>query len=517
MKLSVGLVDISPEWRLLLQQIGVAFKTFAESDTTAFNQYPVWILSATTKTGFRETAATFLQNGGAVLTEAQTAKRLFGLKTRRRKIRYISSTSDKIFDNMPICRLNLNSSISNEARHFPQQSGKATVAILSFGKGRIIVLPTRFAESVLIHQSARINFPSHHGERLPSERVSAVSKGNIRRIVQSALAYLFHFRQLPFVRLWPFPNGAKNLFGFRIDTDFGTREEINALYDCCRKFAIPATWFVETKSCANWLPVFAEMKEQEIAYHCYRHRIFSDDAPNRADMAQGLTLLKKSGILPRGYAAPYGEWHPAMTKIVLENKFEYASEFSMDYDNLPFYPFSQNTFSDLLQVPIHPVSVGRLHWARHSESQMIDYYQDVLAQKIAAQEPVFFYHHPGQQRLNVLEHIFKTVNEKRMAKLSFGEYADWWKQRKNLNWQASYTNGLKLETETPSTKHWICAVYPDQKTYIHPLKNTENAESEKIAVPTAQYPKPFNAKQLMKYTKQMLLHDFTWHYGKSKQ
>ena len=48
-----------------------------------------------------------------------------------------------------------------------------------------------------------------------------------------------------------------------------------------------------------------------------------------------------------------------------------------DYDNLPC-SIIKDRFSNVMQIPIHPISIGRLNRSHYSSNEMIEYYSNVL-------------------------------------------------------------------------------------------------------------------------------------------
>ncbi len=75
----------------------------------------------------------------------------------------------------------------------------------------------------------RKNFYTEYGNVETNERVAQVSKGAIVHLIKNALENLYHHRNLPFINLWQFPNGKKSIFSFRVDTDFGTYDQLSQL------------------------------------------------------------------------------------------------------------------------------------------------------------------------------------------------------------------------------------------------------------------------------------------------
>ena len=132
------------------------------------------------------------------------------------------------------------------------------------------------------------------------------------------------------------------------------------------------------------------MKDQEIGVHCYDH-FFSPTFSRTLRMFKKQSdTLKKAGIAFKAYAAPYGKWDAEFGKALASLGFEFSSEFSYDYDNLP-----GDTGNGMLQVPVHPICIGSLKRHSYSDEKMIRYFDFVVRRKLAAREPMFFYHHPG--------------------------------------------------------------------------------------------------------------------------
>ncbi len=519
MKLSVGITEISPGWEIVLNQIGVPYFQIDSQDAAAAGQLPVAIVNSTYVPNSNFNITNYLENGGAVLIDANSAKKLLDIKLRRERIDYLFSTDDDIiFSTTPYCTIGRRCSIACDSQHLSNQSGIKTILQMQVGKGVALIIPSGLVSALTNYRMKRINFPPEGGERMPSERGSAVCKSGIRRIIQTALEFLFHQRNLPFIHLWPFPDGAKTIFGFRVDTDFGTREEVENLYDICKKNAIRASWFIETKSQAEWIDYYRKMEGQEIGYHCYRHRVFPNYRANSADFQKGLAILKSAQIEAKGYAAPYGEWHPILDEVIREYGFRYSSEFAINYDDLPFYPFASDSFSSVLQIPIHPISASRLHWARHTEKQKRQYYLRVMDEKLALQEPVFLYHHPGQRRLKLFDTIFQEVKTRKIPNLTLGEYADWWQKRSAIDWQAEFIDGsVKISSDVNDDSIWLRISLPSGKVMLNRLAQKTGLLKNAIEIPKPKLIKHYDPAKLAKVTKQMLMHDFSWFYGRSKQ
>lgn len=528
MKLSPGITDITPEWEILLRQIGLPVEKTGPDEPPDPAEMPVLIVSGPRPAGAsRERIRDYVQAGGAALIEADLAKTILGTATRRRFIKYLNPADEALFAGAGLCDLTpVRRRVAEGAEYLPDQSGLKTLAVAQIGKGIALIAPSGFCAALRSYQSRRKNFPGLPGERFPSERVSRVAKGSIRRIIQKALKYIYHYRGLPFLHLWPIPGGAATAFGFRVDTDFGSREAVKELYHVCRDYEIPAAWFVETQSAAGWIDEYAGMQGQEIGYHCYRHRVFPDYRGNRADIEKGLGILRSVGIRPQGYAAPFGEWHPALGKAIQDLGFQYSSEFAAGYDDLPFYPWpgerfpsEEGAFSTVLQVPIHPVSIGRLRLAGYREPEkMAEYYRQVIIEKIIQQDPVFFYHHPGHRHFEVIARVFKEIRERNIPVLSPGEYARWWKKRGALHWEAHFENGqLNFASNGDNESVWVCAAFPGGEIYLAPIAAKTLDKARRPDTPEEVSLLQRDARLLRQYHWRMLAGDILWAYGKWKR
>ncbi len=508
----------------IIQQIGIPYREFNSIENTNLNEFAVIIISSGTLTKKeKQVLYDYAAEGGSVITEAENAKSVFKIGLKISYIKFLYSESDKLFNNYLICDLYNHCKIPVNSNHLENQERIKSVLTMSVGKGDVVVFPEGFVSLVHRAGSIRKNFYSSFSDEFISEQVSRISKGVIRIHVQKALEYLFHKRGLPFVHLWFFPDGAKNIFSFRVDTDMGTKEEINSLNSLLQKFNIHATWFVETKSSENRIELFTELNNQEISYHCYRHKTFLSYKKNEADIIKGLKIFESAGIKPKGYAAPYGKWNKTIAKAVDNFNFLYSSEFGFAYDSLPLYPYYNSNFSKTLLIPIHPVSAGRLHWSGHSEDNMVNYFFSIIEQKLFFNEPVILYTHPFEKRLGVFEKVFERITNlnndeavtKKIPILTFSEYTEWWKKRLAVNWYAEEKNGKVNISASNSDKLIKCRViYPSGEKYI--FSSTKN-EAVKIEEDKVEFNSSFNPNELRRKTLRMIKYDIIGQIRKLKQ
>ncbi|MEE2876523.1 MAG: polysaccharide deacetylase family protein [Candidatus Neomarinimicrobiota bacterium] len=464
MRLVVGITHLTPAWHILLEQISPPFEELNADRAWTPENYACIIVSGQPSTSIINSLQHFVSKGGALLAEAKCAGSVFEINSIGHFVDYIDTTDDPLFGAVTPGFIGRRLDIPSGATFTRDKHGKQLIELKSIGNGKAIILPEGIIDALLSSVCVRRNFPSR-GRWLPSERVAGVSKRTIRELIEQCLKQLFWHRNLPFVSLSPFPDGADSVFNFRIDTDFASRQQVDKLYDLCLKHEIATTWFVETGSCEPWIDRYASMEGHEIGLHCYKHRISRKYLQNEQDVRKGKTILKKSGICPEGYAAPFGEWHPSLAKAVEHHGFSYSSEFALDYDNLPFSPLVGERFSSVVQVPVHPVSTGALRNARHSTNEMIGYFESVIEDHLARKLPLFFYDHPANPDLEALNQLFQSVRNRNISVTTMGRYADWWKRRCSTDWSARLkeerfqlspyhdADGIHVEVARPDGTH----------------------------------------------------------------
>jgi peptidoglycan/xylan/chitin deacetylase (PgdA/CDA1 family) len=294
--------------------------------------------------------------------------------------------------------------------------------------GYAVLLPFDVEAALADARIVRKSFYSTR-DRLPFERVSLVSKGEVRHLLRWAFDHLHRVQGLPYLHLWYYPGGTQSLFSFRVDTDGGSRAEIDTLYHVARTCEVPVSWFLDVKSHEPWLEHFRSFAGHEFGVHCFEHRTFTRYEENLRNISAAERRMKAAGLAPEGFAAPFGMWNAGLGRALRSSGFAYSSEFGFACDTLPLHPVWEGVRVGPLQVPIHPVSIGNLRQAGYTDRQMMDYYRRVIDEKICRAEPLFFYHHPTHRCWKVVEWIFTYVREQGIPNATFGRYARWWNAR----------------------------------------------------------------------------------------
>ncbi len=437
MNLCIGLLQYEIGWELLLNQLGVIWECYSSEKEISPENYSVFILNTFPDKSQTALLQKYLHDGGCIFATHGCGKNINNSSTKEK---YFSSLSPKKFS--PFTSSTMVDIFSKGVT-----TSSSLLSTSQYGKGTIIHFPFDVHNAISDTRSLRKNF-YFTTERLPSEVVVRVSKGEIRKLVYSSLEFLHHQKNLPFIHKWFYPKNEQTIFTFRVDSDKGNKEEITMLHNVCKKFSIPTTWFLDVKSHEPWISLFKDFhnQQQEIGIHCYEHNTYSTFEENYQNFNKAYTILKQHQEKIFGASAPYGTWNESVTTAFEKIGLEYSSEFSLDYDNLPFFPIINNRFSQVLQLPIHPMCVGSFRRARFTNNDMVAYYKNFIEKNISLREPIFLYHHPTHHHWEVFENIFNHIRTKNIFTLSYHNYTEWWKKRMLMN------ASLSLENETQSLK-----------------------------------------------------------------
>lgn len=419
-RLHIGIVRPQPGWQLLLDQIGVDWSALVVGDTPSPSQYSAIVVPTRLATTERAALLEYTRAGGALLDAAQA----FSSSTLPRPVRTLfPERNDTLFGDIPLLDL---FSFVRTKRTAPYLQG--TIELREEGNGTMAWLGLPIAQLMLDTRKRRKQFyaPSGH---FPNEMVALVSKAAIRLVVTRLLKELHFRRGLPFAHKRFFPEDAPSIFCFRIDSDGGSRAQVESWCSIAHRHAIPMTWFLHMEGYGEWLDVFAQYPKQETGIHAMQHATYDTYEENKRNIQLAREVLDAQGMHYEGYAAPFGTWNTAVALAEEYHGFSYASEFSLCYDDVPFYPWVQERFSPVLQVPIHPICIGSLARAGMTPDHMNNYNQGVIDAKLYAGEPVIMYDHPLHPYTDVLDALFAHANARALPALSFAEYAHWWKQR----------------------------------------------------------------------------------------
>ncbi len=508
--LTIGITTYEPGWEIILRQIGLHWELISDFDALLTKRYSVIILNSHCNTARYNSLREFLRDGGTILSINGYAEQL--LSTSSRQI---------FFESIPPveteqCTTNDILDIYSHGRAFVSGHGISEHHCLN---GLIINIPFDVNALMTQQRARRKNFYSQT-ERMPNERVATVSKGTLRSLITSALEYLHHRRNLPFIHAWYFPKAEPTIFTFRIDSDKGSRDEVEELFALSEQYSIPTTWFLDVKSHEAWMNYFSKFQNQEVGVHCYDHTVYASTDENYRNFEKAMTLIRTHCGTVAGASAPRGEWNASLGSAFEKLGLHYSSEFSFDYDNIPSYPWLEDRFSSVLQLPVHPVCPGVMRRAGMTAHDQEAYFRQTIRRKVSQHEPVCLYHHPTHHFSDVFENIFRYIHERQIACFSYEEYALWWNRRLESSHQFSYQKETGAITVRHNVKHpdvWLRISSPSgNETIVAPEKVTLPNTGEQ-SMRTAKGPIPHDIMKARKFDPRHILINMLEMYYRLKE
>lgn len=481
----------------MLDQIGIDWRPISSADEFSLENYSAIIVNVIPTSLQLRALHDFLAAGGAILGVRGCTRDLSG-STQHKK--YLTSLSPFQFEEFR--QSEMMDIFSEGIIESKLLKGKShLIGIHYIGKGVLVCIPFDVNALMLDLRSRRKNF-YFDKSRLASEIVATISKGALRRFLTLVLEFLHRYRDIPFVHKWYFPYGDQTIFTFRVDSDSGSQKEISELYALCGRNSIPTMWFLDTKSHEEWLARFRDFVGQEIGVHCYEHSTFSSYGRNEENLIRAISLLERNGIHPVGASAPYGTWNPAVAGAFEHLGMSFSSEFSLDYDNLPFFPVLNRRSTPVLQLPIHPICVGSMSRAGYTDKEMKNYFHRIIDKKILEREPICFYHHPTHHRWEVIEDVFHYLQAKNIRSLSYSQYAGWWRKRNAYKPRLEYDAKTRTIHTAPvddnSTVH-CRIVFPRGEESMTPLQNVTRLDSLERRHQPAQPPPPADIARVRRF------------------
>lgn len=451
--LSIGFTNLDSGWLSISRTLGISAEK-VDFHKDLLHSFSLIVINSSVNESDLQTLEVFVDQGGAVLELDQCRFFTEDKKIRNRYQSTIINESDhKAFDHIPLLDLfakvstHRDSILFNGILHF-EFHGDGVVAYLGLD------LPSLLSDT----RYMRKRFYSSTGI-YPDELVSTVSKHELMEVFEGILRELHFQRNLPYLKLWNSPT-PHPVFCFRIDSDYGDREHLDQLNHTLQEYNIPASWFLHVRAHEHELSHFQRYENQEIALHGYEHGTTSSVAKAQLDIQKGLAMLLEEGYEVDGYCAPYGIWNKAYEKSIPVFEFDYTSEFTLLYDGTPLPVLKDQP----LQIPVHPICTGSLNRKKYNETQVADYFLNVMKAKMNRYEPVIFYHHPMQPGLDSLTKVFAKINDQQFTKLTFKEYAAFWENRSSCTFQAVF-DGDRVMVNSISDPDLLLQSYTEHDSF----------------------------------------------------
>ncbi|MBM3330629.1 hypothetical protein FJY68_02105 [candidate division WOR-3 bacterium] len=491
-------------WQELLKQEGISFDVgtrLAGREVIILNEKPGALHA--------HRLWQHIESGGRLLAGGRSAAAVWQeLRPTSARLRWIAPGGDSsLFRNVGIVDTETTGSLLLEANVGVTDSGPKAVQATPAGKGYLVLLPFEVTQVLTAVASGVKQFPAKT-PRFPFDKVASCSRGEVRRLVANCLRLLLEGKGLPYVHLASVPGRSGSTFAFRVDTDFGPRRDLEAVARLAERVGMKFSWFVNVGAHKAHLDLFADLARQghDIQLHCQRHTVYPDYKRNLENFRLGKEAMAAAGIPPVGVVAPFGEWNPNLNRAFETLGFEYSSEFCLAYDDLPFRPVVGERLSQVLQVPVHPICLGRLVAARASEKQMAAYYRSVIDLQAARQEPCFLYDHPERiaQYGDLLADVIEYGKKRCGSVTTMTEYARWWQERERCKWGATVSGKTLQLTTRKDYSNISVGVEQDKRSVTLPAVSSEYNLSELKWRPMPE-PIPFDPNALLARKPSLLL------------
>ena len=452
----IGLIKEEYGWKRILEQEKVPWEIF---NVNKINKYSLIILNS------RDLSIenlikikNYLENGGALLTDT--------LSFRKLSIKEIS----KIYIKSIYGKGNLFRNINklNIERFCYKFKNSPIIYNSRIGKGFVIALPFDLNELILDERSKKLYLPSIYSSL--KENISFVSKGDLRRLVVNCFIYLHLARNLPYFHIWYYPKNYESVFCYRIDLDVYNKNEMDSIIKIIKKHKIKFNWFVSVFNVRNHENEIKNLYKlnQDIQSHSYEHIVYNSFEENYQNIIKSNEFISQNIKRPIGFAAPFGYWNKNLGKALEELNYFYSSEFSLSYDDLPFYPEN----CKVIQLPIYPTCIGLLRMQLYSERKMKNYLNYLINMQYKKQMPLFLYDHPNNgigrypELLNFTLNKIKSLDNILISDLT--SFAKWWKEREKINIKISKN---EIITNNRSNNLYLRIIFPDYKESRIILKN----------------------------------------------
>ena len=322
----------------------------------------------------------------------------------------------------------------------------------------IDVGPFRAGEAVdpfraLIDTEARPSTWAVGGLEL-TERVARYPKAQIRRRLVAKLSAAVVAAGGLWARLSAFPFPHRSAFNLRVDLDEPAFDDYRRFARARRPIDDCTSHFISTRAYGGRPEILRELRDLDPQSHGHHHVVVRDEAANRRNFGRAHAILADAGITPTGYAAPEGRWNPGLDRVASGLGYRFGTEFQLGYEDRPFCPWLGDKFSEVLQIPVHPICEGLFLDAGVQTSRPIaDHLIGVVRRAIEAGEPAFVYGHP-EGRLGRFPEVVTALAdavaaEPRLWRTTMGEFARWWRWRSTRRWgirdQGEGLFGLQFE------------------------------------------------------------------------
>ncbi len=303
-------------------------------------------------------------------------------------------------------------------------------------------------DALLSDQSARQSW--RVGELDAVETVALVDKRSAQQRLMTRLRAIVERRGGVWMRLAAFPYPYRGAFNFRIDYDEYDPADFAATLQAIDGHEEATSHFICGASYESQPEALRRLRGLDVGGHGYWHHTYRDYDDNLGNIRRSFDVLRRAGIEPAGFVSPHGRCNRGLLAALETLGVSHSSEFALAWDAAPFFPVLGGTkrwrpeglqTSSVLQIPVHPVSLGVVLEAAQaagvSEDDAADaaseYYANLIRERYHAREPIYLYGHPTR-RLGrfprVLRNVFNTaLTCEALWRATLNDINAWWRTR----------------------------------------------------------------------------------------
>jgi peptidoglycan/xylan/chitin deacetylase (PgdA/CDA1 family) len=270
------------------------------------------------------------------------------------------------------------------------------------------------------------------------EHMSKVARRQVRTAILSMLQQAIEQAGGVWAAVSPYPFPFQSAFNLRADHDEWQPDDLAAFLASVEGWEHAVSHYVCGSAFERRLEGLAALKGFHVGSHGYWHHTYADLRQNHANIARGIDVLRRAGLNPVGFVAPHGRFHRNLLEAVERLGITHSSEFSLAWDELPFFPAGSN----VLQIPVHPVCLGLFleavrdqpdHARTAAADEAATYFRSEVVRKHRRGEPIFLYCHPDGRwgrYPGVVRAILESVAELPFVwPTSLAEFERWWRER----------------------------------------------------------------------------------------
>ena len=288
------------------------------------------------------------------------------------------------------------------------------------------------------------------------ERIASVDKDKLEAALRWILRRCFRAAGAPYVHLWYYPDGARNVFAYRLDGDGMAEPGTQNLMRAAKEARCPFTLYVSGEFCAGNREEERKIAEfgqyNEIGCHNFVHDAMDSLQENLDSLERFERWMEEIGVpFQRVFASPRGMYGVNMARALTARGYRHSSDFSLKAGGFPFYPVLDGEPFGPLQIPVDAFNVCRL-WVQCGElgrekagaEEILSRYQALADQKLSQGTPLLFFCHPqyfGAVAPQVYPRLVEYVRARGARTTTLTRYGDFWAERDGVRFEAALEKG----------------------------------------------------------------------------